>query len=404
MKRAKEDTAERNERKTRRGGRDSQTPVPESRRSLLRPAREQALNREIGRKAFQTQEPPRREEESLASAVARSRSVEPRRGGLTKNGNRHNGRAEEDAGRKELEATVASMRLYRAAAGRKLARMERAFWMLDAAELLLLERAEKRLNPVEQQQELGNGARDRKGQPRGTGRQGKEDLEGPLSPDTRNGGGGHGTGRVQAEGENKRKKRLLHSSEWGGRENGGRAEVGVTADRRQEEHLEGGSENGVPEAYAFNTESLLRQIAREWSTEGDEERRTAFDPLLEALEKCLPCKYKDAQAHMKQQESASRPRVLVPGCGTGRLPFEIAQRGYLCEANEASYHMVLALNFFLNACEEPRSKVIFPYCLGASNRAHVTDTLQGIVVPDVVPRSVPGAHIQLRFGDFLEVW
>lgn len=34
-------------------------------------------------------------------------------------------------------------------------------------------------------------------------------------------------------------------------------------------------------------------------------------------------------------------RVLVPGAGLGRLPLEIAARGYSCQGNEFSYFMLL---------------------------------------------------------------
>jgi hypothetical protein len=34
-------------------------------------------------------------------------------------------------------------------------------------------------------------------------------------------------------------------------------------------------------------------------------------------------------------------RVLVPGAGLGRLPLEIASRGYACQGNEFSYYMLL---------------------------------------------------------------
>lgn len=33
--------------------------------------------------------------------------------------------------------------------------------------------------------------------------------------------------------------------------------------------------------------------------------------------------------------------MLVPGAGLGRLPLEIASRGYACQGNEFSYYMLL---------------------------------------------------------------
>ncbi|KFG57095.1 methyltransferase [Toxoplasma gondii RUB] len=410
---------------------------------------------------------------------------------------------EEDAGRRDLEATIASMRLYGASAGRKIAKMERAFWALEPSESLLLTRAEECSTVAEKQQEsemaVGDTGATRR--PAESGRKEQEELESQKPPDTGAGEGSNGT-ETGGAGDASRKERRPGSSERGdlgdrdGEQTGDRiqkdlgagleiqagGEKGTASQGREaaeansegrlrketKRDLSGCSREGtdhevalsahyarisallkklspvraavaanqrflndlvdsffqtsplrgerytmlrqsprlsqVPEVYVFNTESLLRQVAREWSTEGGEERRTSFDPLLDALEKFLPCKDNDSHGHTRQHRTASRPRVLVPGCGTGRLPFEIAQRGYWCEANEASYHMFVALNFFFNTCAEPHSKIIFPYCLGASNRAHAADNVQGIAVPDIVPRLVSEGHIQLRFGDFFEVY
>lgn len=35
------------------------------------------------------------------------------------------------------------------------------------------------------------------------------------------------------------------------------------------------------------------------------------------------------------------PRVLCPGSGLGRLPFEVSRRGYACQGNEFSYFMLI---------------------------------------------------------------
>lgn len=40
--------------------------------------------------------------------------------------------------------------------------------------------------------------------------------------------------------------------------------------------------------------------------------------------------------------------ILVPGAGLGRLPYEIARRGYTCQGNEFSLFMLFASNFVLN--------------------------------------------------------
>jgi carnosine N-methyltransferase len=68
--------------------------------------------------------------------------------------------------------------------------------------------------------------------------------------------------------------------------------------------------------------STLRQFVRDWSSDGAAERKTCYDPILEALEleyESVPVPKRDAI------------RVLVPGAGLGRLAFEIAARNFSCE-------------------------------------------------------------------------
>lgn len=70
--------------------------------------------------------------------------------------------------------------------------------------------------------------------------------------------------------------------------------------------------------------STLRQLHRDWSEEGKVERERAYKPILDAVQRHCPI----------NSRAERRPRVLVPGCGLGRLPFEIAQLGYSCQGNE----------------------------------------------------------------------
>ena len=45
---------------------------------------------------------------------------------------------------------------------------------------------------------------------------------------------------------------------------------------------------------------------------------------------------------------SSEVSVLVPGAGLGRLAYEIASRGFTCQGNEFSMHMLFGSNFILN--------------------------------------------------------
>jgi len=46
-----------------------------------------------------------------------------------------------------------------------------------------------------------------------------------------------------------------------------------------------------------------------------------------------------------------RISILHPGCGMGRLVFDLALKGYKSQGNEFAYFMLLASNFILNSTE-----------------------------------------------------
>jgi carnosine N-methyltransferase len=60
----------------------------------------------------------------------------------------------------------------------------------------------------------------------------------------------------------------------------------------------------------------LKHFVRDWSEEGKEEREKIFQPILDVLKEVD----EDQRASMK---------VLVPGCGLGRLAWEVSQFGIL---------------------------------------------------------------------------
>jgi carnosine N-methyltransferase len=72
--------------------------------------------------------------------------------------------------------------------------------------------------------------------------------------------------------------------------------------------------------------AVLHSLYREWSSEGAAERAIPFNALINELKTHLPV----------TKENAYKQRVLVPGCGIGRLPVEIASHGYATEGNEFS--------------------------------------------------------------------
>ena len=132
-----------------------------------------------------------------------------------------------------------------------------------------------------------------------------------------------------------------------------------------------------PPIYAtqlHRTEAILHSLHREWTADGRKEREAIFEPLLDALQRYLPVKSPDV---------AFRQRVLVPGCGTGRLPLEVAIRGYAAEANEFSAFMLIAADFVLNGLDRPEQLHFYPFVNTVCNVVAAAAPTVPHLLPDV---------------------
>lgn len=145
--------------------------------------------------------------------------------------------------------------------------------------------------------------------------------------------------------------------------------------------------------------STLRQFVRDWSDEGIDERDAAYGPLLDALERVLPLK-------PFIEKKGRIPRILCPGSGLGRLPFEVVRRGYGCQGNEFSFFMLLGSNLILNSHIAPKSCTLYPYCFSTSNRVNHNDHLTEVRIPDVSPVDFiqAGHDFSMCAGEFVEVY
>lgn len=83
--------------------------------------------------------------------------------------------------------------------------------------------------------------------------------------------------------------------------------------------------------------STLRSFVRDWAVEGAAERQACYDPIVAALEE-----------HYPDVSARGKVKVLVPGCGLGRLAMEIAARGFWAQGNEFSTYMLIGSHFALN--------------------------------------------------------
>jgi len=151
--------------------------------------------------------------------------------------------------------------------------------------------------------------------------------------------------------------------------------------------------------------STLRQFVRDWAVEGEAERANSYQPIIDALMKYLPPTNQGGKTSGGKQASRSM-KVLCPGSGLGRLPFELVKRGYAAQGNEFSYHMLLGSYLILNRCPAQFCHVIHPFILGTTHRLRRDDHLKSIKIPDVCPCQVlsPSAELSMAAGEFIQVY
>lgn len=155
-----------------------------------------------------------------------------------------------------------------------------------------------------------------------------------------------------------------------------------------------GTNEATMDEHAVKTAVTLTQFVRDWSKEGAPEREQCYGPMIRAIEDFFPDK-----------ADRSKRRILCPGAGLGRLPWELARRGFEANANEFTYFMLLAANMILHLPKHTDQKEgewqqyeIFPFATHARNTLHNQDPIRGIMVPDV---DTSEARVMMQAGDFL---
>ncbi|XP_029999819.1 carnosine N-methyltransferase [Sphaeramia orbicularis] len=141
--------------------------------------------------------------------------------------------------------------------------------------------------------------------------------------------------------------------------------------------------------------STIKQFVRDWSEAGQAERDTCYQPIIQEIQRLFP----------SDKYDVSKVSVLVPGAGLGRLAWEIARLGYMCQGNEWSFFMLFSSNFVLNRCEKVNSLTLYPWIHQFSNNKKSSDQTRPIRFPDVDPQSLPlSSDFSMVAGDFLEVY
>ncbi|APA10630.1 hypothetical protein SS1G_12537 [Sclerotinia sclerotiorum 1980 UF-70] len=142
--------------------------------------------------------------------------------------------------------------------------------------------------------------------------------------------------------------------------------------------------------------STLRQMYRDWSSEGAAERNASYGPVMQALQ----------VERARSSPLNHNMRVLVPGAGLGRLVFDLCMQGFDVEGNEISYHQLLASAYILNFCPEKENHTIFPWIHSFSNHKTRSNHLKSVKIPDIHPgdelNSNPQAgEMSMSASDFL---
>ena len=159
------------------------------------------------------------------------------------------------------------------------------------------------------------------------------------------------------------------------------------------------------EAHFSKARSTLHQFARDWSAEGAPERESSYGVLLKLLKEALPV----------TPANANQQRVLIPGCGLGRLVFDAAAARYAAQGNEFSLQMLFASHYILNCLPEAEEGGaadgqvhLCPWIHDPSNHLRPEDMMRVVSVPDVLPASLlttnTGADMSMTAGDFVEIY
>ena len=110
-------------------------------------------------------------------------------------------------------------------------------------------------------------------------------------------------------------------------------------------------------------DTILQQIVREWTSEGDTLRKTIFEYFYNTV--------------------GTNKQVLVPGCGLGRLAFDLQQKGNECYACECSHFMLMAINALSQMKQNEME--MYPYLVESSDLINSNENFKSVQFPNVDP-------------------
>lgn len=165
---------------------------------------------------------------------------------------------------------------------------------------------------------------------------------------------------------------------------------------KESKPLQQGPVTGPAEGHKA-VQNMLQMLVREWTKEGEQERKQCLSRLHGALD-----------AHLKGQLESTRgegkppPRLLVPGTHLLRLVYEACEKGYDCEACQSQLFLYFAGEFVRRHGARCEAHRIQPFVLNTCNRFKKGDHVRVTPVPDVevTEAAIPAA----AFGDFAQIY
>lgn len=144
------------------------------------------------------------------------------------------------------------------------------------------------------------------------------------------------------------------------------------------------------------TACVMRQIVREWTRVGAQEREQSFGLILDAMDRYFG----------SLDDAAKRQiQVLVPGAGLGRLACDIAKRGFATQGNEYSMFMLIASHFIINKCRGTDLLSFYPFVHQVNNVLNSSHQIQEVTFPDEDPSDVPhDVQFSMTAGSFIDVY
>lgn len=136
--------------------------------------------------------------------------------------------------------------------------------------------------------------------------------------------------------------------------------------------IEGEEDKNIPQTLKIDHMRLndcLAQIVREWSTEGESDR------------KCFQLVQEELRSYFPETEDRQDVCILVPGCGLARLPYELALDGFKVLANEQDYFQLATASFIMNHCSRVDSYRIYPCLHDLRNRINTKAVTTPIPFP-----------------------